>query len=306
MDRRTATRAATVIYRNIYAAGPDRALGTAARRAHRSATRRASRTGSISSRCATTTRSCRSTPTASNMAPTPPLPVDVTRVITAGTRRRREDWCAEGTKLADGDEVRLALHPFGTDYLGRDLLARLMYGARVSLFIGIVAPFFFVLLGDSLRQHRGLSRRHASIRCSCASPISCRAAVPAVHDPVQDRVRHRSRRERHLADARRARGAQSGPAPRGSCAARSCRSARRRYIGASRLLGAQTRLSDPAAHDSEHARRHSRDAHVRGAERDLHRSVPVVHRHGRRAADAVVGQHVQRRHRRRCSRIRTS
>ena len=49
--------------------------------------------------------------------------------------------------LAVGDTVNLALHPLGTDYLGRDMLARLMSGARVSLFIGIVAPFLFVLLG---------------------------------------------------------------------------------------------------------------------------------------------------------------
>ena len=46
-----------------------------------------------------------------------------------------------------GDVVRLALHPLGTDYLGRDLLARLMSGARVSLFIGIAAPFIYVLIG---------------------------------------------------------------------------------------------------------------------------------------------------------------
>lgn len=46
-----------------------------------------------------------------------------------------------------GDTVRLALHPLGTDYLGRDMLARLMHGARVSLFIGIAAPFLFVLFG---------------------------------------------------------------------------------------------------------------------------------------------------------------
>ncbi len=38
-------------------------------------------------------------------------------------------------------------HPLGTDYLGRDMLARLMYGARVSLFIGIVAPLLYVLFG---------------------------------------------------------------------------------------------------------------------------------------------------------------
>ena len=46
-----------------------------------------------------------------------------------------------------GDSITLAAHPLGTDYLGRDILSRLMYGARVSLFIGIVAPFLYVLLG---------------------------------------------------------------------------------------------------------------------------------------------------------------
>ena len=46
-----------------------------------------------------------------------------------------------------GTEVRLQFHPLGTDYLGRDMLARLMEGARVSLFIGIVAPFLYVLFG---------------------------------------------------------------------------------------------------------------------------------------------------------------
>jgi oligopeptide transport system permease protein len=44
-------------------------------------------------------------------------------------------------------EIQLRFHPFGTDYLGRDMLARLMEGARVSLFIGICAPFLFVLFG---------------------------------------------------------------------------------------------------------------------------------------------------------------
>ncbi|MCS5573884.1 MAG: hypothetical protein NZ789_13195, partial [Pseudomonadales bacterium] len=40
-----------------------------------------------------------------------------------------------------GDLITIEFHPLGTDYLGRDMLARLMKGARVSLFIGIVAPF---------------------------------------------------------------------------------------------------------------------------------------------------------------------
>ena len=49
--------------------------------------------------------------------------------------------------LAPGDSVTIEFHPLGTDYLGRDMLARLMEGARVSLFIGIVAPFLYVLAG---------------------------------------------------------------------------------------------------------------------------------------------------------------
>ena len=48
---------------------------------------------------------------------------------------------------APGRSVLLDFHPFGTDYLGRDMLARLMQGARVSLFIGIVAPLVYVLFG---------------------------------------------------------------------------------------------------------------------------------------------------------------
>ena len=46
-----------------------------------------------------------------------------------------------------GDTIYLKFHPLGTDYLGRDMLSRLMHGARVSLFIGVLAPIFFVILG---------------------------------------------------------------------------------------------------------------------------------------------------------------
>ena len=74
------------------------------------------------------------------------IEVGVKRTITLSEAKGR-GLVAANSAIKAGDEVRLALHPLGTDYLGRDMLARLMYGARVSLFIGIVAPFLYVLLG---------------------------------------------------------------------------------------------------------------------------------------------------------------
>jgi len=75
------------------------------------------------------------------------IPVDVRRVTTFAEARERGLTGEQTGELAAGDSIELQPHPFGTDYLGRDMLARLMAGARVSLFIGIVAPLLFVLFG---------------------------------------------------------------------------------------------------------------------------------------------------------------
>src|SRR5690606_36040533 len=74
------------------------------------------------------------------------LEAEVVRVITLEEARER-NLVPTGATPAEGDEVFLPLHPLGTDYLGRDMLARLMAGAQVSLFIGFVAPLLYVLLG---------------------------------------------------------------------------------------------------------------------------------------------------------------
>jgi oligopeptide transport system permease protein len=74
------------------------------------------------------------------------LVVDVTRAVSADEAEAR-GWAADAQSLKVGDQLRLPYHPLGTDYLGRDMLARLMAGARVSLFIGVVAPVLFVLAG---------------------------------------------------------------------------------------------------------------------------------------------------------------
>ena len=74
------------------------------------------------------------------------IEVDVERVITL-QEAVAAGLIPEGGELREGERVQLALHPLGTDYLGRDMLARLMSGARVSLFIGIFAPILFILFG---------------------------------------------------------------------------------------------------------------------------------------------------------------
>ena len=74
------------------------------------------------------------------------IAVDVRRVTTIAEARAKGLVTSE-EELAIGNSINLNLHPLGTDYLGRDMLSRLMEGARVSLFIGIGAPCLFIIFG---------------------------------------------------------------------------------------------------------------------------------------------------------------
>ena len=74
------------------------------------------------------------------------LKVDVQRVITPAEAVTKQ-IIATPEQAIIGQRLTLALHPLGTDYLGRDILARLMHGGVISLRIGIIAPLLFVAIG---------------------------------------------------------------------------------------------------------------------------------------------------------------
>jgi peptide/nickel transport system permease protein len=46
-------------------------------------------------------------------------------------------------------------HPLGTDSLGRDMLARILWGGRISLAVGIVAALFAIVLGTTIGATAG-------------------------------------------------------------------------------------------------------------------------------------------------------
>lgn len=49
--------------------------------------------------------------------------------------------------LLDANQKPTASHWFGTDELGRDVYARILYGARISLFIGLMAALIDLIVG---------------------------------------------------------------------------------------------------------------------------------------------------------------
>ncbi|MEQ1803901.1 MAG: ABC transporter permease [Burkholderiaceae bacterium] len=51
-----------------------------------------------------------------------------------------------------------AMHPLGTDDLGRDILARMLYGGRISLAVGLAAMLMAITVGVLIGALAGISR----------------------------------------------------------------------------------------------------------------------------------------------------
>src|SRR5579864_8827496 len=51
-----------------------------------------------------------------------------------------------------------AAHPLGTDDLGQDLLARMLYGGRISLSVGLAAMAIAIIVGTIIGAIAGISR----------------------------------------------------------------------------------------------------------------------------------------------------
>ncbi len=69
-------------------------------------------------------------------------------------------------------------HLAGTDYLGRDVLARIIYGARYSLTIGVAATAIAVVLGVALGLSAGMSR--GVVDTALARVVDVLASFPAI------------------------------------------------------------------------------------------------------------------------------
>ena len=62
-------------------------------------------------------------------------------------------------ETANGNAGPTLKHPLGTDNLGRDVLARLLVGGRISLSVGFAAMVFGLILGTGIGVFAGFFRR---------------------------------------------------------------------------------------------------------------------------------------------------
>ena len=62
------------------------------------------------------------------------------------------------TIITDSSTVPAHAHLFGTDTMGRDILARLIHGSRISLAVGLIAPLIGLVIGGIIGMLAGFYR----------------------------------------------------------------------------------------------------------------------------------------------------
>jgi peptide/nickel transport system permease protein len=63
---------------------------------------------------------------------------------------RYQEWAERAAKLKTTEAVRAQTLPFGGDRLGRDVLAKAVKGAQISVFVGVTAALVATLIGTVL------------------------------------------------------------------------------------------------------------------------------------------------------------
>ena len=81
---------------------------------------------------------------------------------------RNTGTTAQGLPVGPGSQFW-----FGTDNLGRDIFIRVIYGARISLLVGLSSTAIAVVAGVIVGLFAGYYGRGRSTRCSPASPTRC-------------------------------------------------------------------------------------------------------------------------------------
>ncbi len=72
---------------------------------------------------------------------------------------RNKNWRPIYTLLWEGDAKAGWAHPFGTDQLGRDILAQMIYGGRVSMAVGWAAMILALVIGTAVGVASGYFKR---------------------------------------------------------------------------------------------------------------------------------------------------
>ena len=72
---------------------------------------------------------------------------------------RNKDWRPVYTLLWDGEAKAGWAHPFGTDQLGRDILAQMISGGRVSMAVGWSAMILALLIGTAVGVASGFFKK---------------------------------------------------------------------------------------------------------------------------------------------------